>query len=653
MRLARWKLWIRSPPPLIWIVWLLVLALHLFQLDVTWFSIDQTRDVLQATDIASGRRFPLIGPQMHWIAHIGPLYYYFLALPFVFVTHPYAAYVFLAVQATITVACGYYFLRRYFSANAARLFLVLFAPSTFVLMDSRGLWTPAFLPFWSVLSLWAAAMLFWENRQGGLVALAAIVGTAVQFHLSFVLIVPVSLAGYLIHRPRIRLSTLLLALVVGILTHAPYLYYQASHEWVDIRAFLTFAHQAGGAAGPAVPLPLVQRLFNYLIIPYHLSEDWLRLTGMWLSVFRGIAVLSSFLLITSTVGMLFQAVYRYAQQPQHAARRLFLLVWFALLLAALLVRGEDLYYYYFDLLLPLPFLIPAIFLDDTFGLVANAIIRRRAILLGFVLLVPYTIVQAGAFFRWSSRTAQNGLFELTPEQLDLHKFQSASPLPHAQFMPLRSKVQLARTLVEDKGWSREESYRKVFGSRFYDATEERGFWLGYFKPPDSKAPAEKPVVLWHLSDPLEKWAGEMDIPVAKVGAFRLAELALDALPHPWLRENGTEIHMPVRIVPELREYGFVAETPWPPGPVQLRSRLQLKSRPQGYLLVIITKGEKLSPRLLVNGGACGASERNETLMTAETFFRLDQELVPGENQLELQLDHERNFDLDVFAWAKW
>jgi hypothetical protein len=59
------------------------------------------------------------------------------------------------------------------------------------------------------------------------------------------------------------------------------------------------------------------------------------------------------------------------------------------------------------------------------------------------------------------------------------------------------------------------------------------------------------------------------------------------------------------------------------------------------------------PRLWINGVIAEAIEKNETLMTAETFYVLGQDLLDGINELRLELDHQSEFDLEVFGWAKW
>jgi hypothetical protein len=270
-----------------------------------------------------------------------------------------------------------------------------------------------------------------------------------------------------------------------------------------------------------------------------------------------------------------------------------------------------------------------------------------------VLLGIYAVIQVAAFFYWSTNTAADGFFQLSLDRLDLHKFQRAAASKPDKFITLRHKMQIARVLADSKGWSRAEIYDKVLGSRFYDATEERGFWMGYFKPAQSGRASEEPVVLWNQIDPLEKWAKELEVRVENVGPYRLGRLNPENYPQEWEWDDGTKLRMPVRTIPELREYGFVPGHSWPPGVVRLRTQLELKRQPRSYLLVVITKGEKLVPRLWINGVIARAIEKNETLMTAESFYVLSQDLSSGVNQLRLELDHQSGFDLEVFGWAKW
>ena len=645
----RWWAWISSQPAWLWPLSAAVVGLHIYEFDVTWFSIDQARDVLQASDIAGGRNLPLNGPEMHWIAHIGPLYWYVLAVPFLFTAHPYAAYYLLALQATGTVLCGYYFLQRYFRGHSGWLFVVLYAPSTFVLLDSRALWTPAFLPMWNMLAMWAMAKCFWEGRESWLVFLAAVLGAAVQFHLTFALVLIPTLVGMGLYRPRVRLRTVVVGVAIGLLTHAPYLYFQATHDWVDVRAFLAFA---GGGAG-AAPLGLTQTVFNCLIIPAQLGREWLQLRGLWLRAFAASAYLFSLLTVLSLVWIFLEATWRWKRERVKCSRRLFVLLWFVLVLTALLNRSADLYYYYFDVLLPLPFLLSAVFLSDVAERLSDGALGRGGRIIGAACLAAYVVVQVGALFDWTGRTAESGLYRLTVDQLDVYKFQTAVGRREHELVPMRHKAQLGFWLAQEKGWGRMESYEKVLGSRFYDATEERGFWIGYYRPPGTGRAAEEPVVLWHRSDTLERWAESLGISVERVGPFRFGRLETENSPGLWQLADGSRVRMPARTIPELREYGFVPERAWPPGPVRLSSLLLLKDRPHRYLLVVITKGGMPFPQLRVNGQACMAIETGETLMTHESYFTLESVLQPGVNQLELLLEGQGNFDLEVFGWAKW
>jgi hypothetical protein len=56
---------------------------RLYGLDLTWYFLDQVRDVSTAAAIASGKSFPLLGPLIGWThGRLGPLYFYLIAPPF-------------------------------------------------------------------------------------------------------------------------------------------------------------------------------------------------------------------------------------------------------------------------------------------------------------------------------------------------------------------------------------------------------------------------------------------------------------------------------------------------------------------------------------------------------------------------------------------
>ena len=55
---------------------------RLYRIDLTWYFLDQVRDVSTAGAIASGERLPLLGPLIGWTdGRLGPLAFNLIAPP--------------------------------------------------------------------------------------------------------------------------------------------------------------------------------------------------------------------------------------------------------------------------------------------------------------------------------------------------------------------------------------------------------------------------------------------------------------------------------------------------------------------------------------------------------------------------------------------
>ena len=85
---------------------------RLSRLDLTWFFLDQARDVSIASGIAAGHAFPLLGPRIGWTgAYLGPLYYYLLAIPLLLASDPLAGVAFVALSNVVATWLLYRFAR--------------------------------------------------------------------------------------------------------------------------------------------------------------------------------------------------------------------------------------------------------------------------------------------------------------------------------------------------------------------------------------------------------------------------------------------------------------------------------------------------------------------------------------------------------------
>jgi len=120
-------------------------------------SSDTNRDIFFAQQIASGASFPLTGPAINSMLHLGPLWYYVLAIPLWLIPNAAAVTGFMAAISALQFPLAYVLGRRYGSAREGVLFALALA-----------------LPGWMCLSL--ASMTHTIAASSGLLlgALAAL-----------------------------------------------------------------------------------------------------------------------------------------------------------------------------------------------------------------------------------------------------------------------------------------------------------------------------------------------------------------------------------------------------------------------------------------------------------------------------------------------
>src|SRR5215471_12768405 len=99
-----------------------------YRLDLTWYFLDQVRDVSTAADIAAGRAFPLLGPLIGWThGQLGPLYFYLIAPAFLVSGTPLAGVALVVLANLLTIVLQHRLTRDLFGSPVALAASALFA----------------------------------------------------------------------------------------------------------------------------------------------------------------------------------------------------------------------------------------------------------------------------------------------------------------------------------------------------------------------------------------------------------------------------------------------------------------------------------------------------------------------------------------------
>ena len=314
---------------------LLSVALQFYRLgDLQNFSDDQATQLDVMHGLLVNHHVPLHGLALSvGQAHIGPLFYYMLALP-LWLGHldPTAGVAMIGLFQVATVYLLYRLCLRAGLPWAGLCVAALYASSELVVYWSRFLW-PNTAPFFVVLALYALVALA-QGRERYLVLLAGSLAAVAQMQPTAVLMLPIAgawLAALLVAR-RLRVTWGTVAASIGLtaLLFAPVIAYDLTHAFAETRAWLAYGTTvqpgATGQRGLGHGIAAFE-LFAWRLVGFRTRGPVDLLLGLAVlatvasatGVFgRGRAVLARLLLVVGAVYLLAFSLYRGTLHPHYA-----------------------------------------------------------------------------------------------------------------------------------------------------------------------------------------------------------------------------------------------------------------------------------------------------------------------------------------------
>jgi len=314
---------------------LLSVVLQFYRLnDWQYFSDDQATQLNVMHGLLIDHHVPLRGLALSvGQAHIGPLFYYMLALPlWLGQLDPTAGVAMIGLFQAATVYLLYRLCLRVGLPWAGLCVAALYASSELVVYWSRFLW-PNTAPFFVVLALYALVALA-QGRGRYLVLLAGSLAVVVQMQPTAVLMLPVAtawVAALLVTR-RLRVAKRTIAVSIGLalLLFAPIIGYDLTHAFAETRAWLAYGttvqpgatQQRGLRHGVAAFELFAWRLVGFrtrgpvdLLLGLATLAAAISATGV---LGRGRAVLARLLLVTGALYLLAFSLYRGTLHPHYA-----------------------------------------------------------------------------------------------------------------------------------------------------------------------------------------------------------------------------------------------------------------------------------------------------------------------------------------------
>ncbi|GAC1422092.1 MAG: hypothetical protein PVS3B3_19360 [Ktedonobacteraceae bacterium] len=229
-----------------WEIYLIVLIagfLRLYRIDTTEFDDDQAAVFRMAHDAVSHGL--LVATSNIASIHIynPPAIIYFFMLPAAFSADPLWGAVMVGVLMTLSVLLTYIFVRRYYGRGAATIAALLYAVTSRPIFYSRFIWNQNLLPILTIIFLFT---LFWgvvERKKGWLAPAIFLLGILIQLHASGIMMAFPLGIGLLLAPKTLRWRDLIWGIVALFISYSPYLLWEVSTNFIDVRTLLTITKQ--------------------------------------------------------------------------------------------------------------------------------------------------------------------------------------------------------------------------------------------------------------------------------------------------------------------------------------------------------------------------------------------------------------------------
>ena len=254
-------------------------------------SSDTNRDLFFAEQIASGSQFPLSGPEINGMLHLGPLWYYILGLVVWLVPNAAAVTGAMTAMSSLQFPLAYYVGRRFASAREGLLFALSLALPGFMNMSFASLTHPIVVASTFLFGVVAAAN-YRDNpdsRRATCLGVACVLMAMAHPTL-------MSIAAFLVVWAALRtrqLRDLILhgSIIAGVvlISLAPMLYEQWRHEFADAATTAKYTHSEWSF--PSL-IKATQLLFAIIVNgPKYVTRFWLELKPAYAHVLFAMYVL--------------------------------------------------------------------------------------------------------------------------------------------------------------------------------------------------------------------------------------------------------------------------------------------------------------------------------------------------------------------------
>ncbi len=597
--------------------------LRLVALDLGWFGIDQARDVATALDVAAGLDAPIVGPTMRRVVRLGAGYYYFWAAPYLASRDPLAGYWFAAALSLGAMLGVTAVARRLWGTSAALVTLAFAATHPVWVLDGRVAWAPAALPAVGALLLW----LLLAPRAGVLsapraAAVGALLGLAVQLHLTMVAWVLAVALVALLERPPLRV--VLAGGVGGLVVGLP----------AVVALLMGSEHDGGiGALAGADAIDVGARARAAFLLSWRVPTALSRWSDTAVGGV-GLAAGAATMAVLAVCGLGRLVWHRGASR----AARLVVALSMSGGGLVLLLPGEA-WWYYLDGLLPVTALAAgAVMMPRVAGSGSGLDWLRGTAALAATAASVVLAVQLATFL---SEIERHGYLAVEPGLLSLDTRPGADAAAPGRMLSVRWQRAFAEHVARSGG-PFAATWQRLHGPALGDVASDNGFWLRWAltagdRPRDTHEEAGTHFVVWYDDAPGVAALVE-NLESTAIGPLRVARY-VPAIDYASCRGSDGPVAVPIRTVPHPKRYGDGR----PERPRSLPTRLECTLRPGTGPVRVIAQLEGPGTASLSTADASSSAAADGSLC-----LDLDRTNGPGRFVIDISLPEQGGTALDVY-----
>lgn len=334
----------------------------------------------KAADIVEKGQILLLGPSasVNSLFHLGPFYYYFLSIPYLFGNGDFrASIIFFCIINSISILLLYLFSLNFFNKRQSLQISALYTFSSYLIMVQNFPWNPNALSFFVIIILY----LITKVRKGKffyLPLISLLFGASIQLHATAIFLLPLII--FLIPIKKISIKYFIISLVSFLIIISPWIFFDLTSNFSQTKqAISIFQTSHQGCT------------FSYWLVHHGNGESCFWMFRNTLFAFRlfSISIFSTTNFIVVLSLLFFIPIYIWKLKSKN--RNLFL-VWLVSILILFLFYSSNIYLHYFLILIPLPFLMFANFLSDV------EIMFKKGILISNIILLTIILINLISYF---------------------------------------------------------------------------------------------------------------------------------------------------------------------------------------------------------------------------------------------------------------